>query len=404
MDQKVIPILIGKKKAKKWNFGMVSRAAVLIVSFFVVGYALTVSLSKGKPDSGGDFFRLLFENSGYSLLLLAVFLGMVLAEVARFTVFLYVNQKKIRPILAVRTVLIGRFYSAITPFLNGGQSFQTNILSKAKVNRVASFSIPSVNVFLKLLIWNFILLLFLIFNKQNIQEIKGWAYAGLVFSWILPILFFIFSLNERLAKKIIAYVLKLGVRIRIVKKYDEALAKSWRVLEDLHLSVSNIIKNLFAFLILVILYAAEFFALMSLPYLLFRAAGETVTYGHMLVSYMYVYLSASYVPTPGAAGAYEVLFFAMYGGTVQSNMLYWLMITIRFFTYFFYIFAGYFCQLIDLIVGRVRRKREMKKILSEHLEEWKEQTESSEALPLPSQPTESSGSLTNTESEIKVEN
>ena len=344
-------------KNKKISTGRATRAVFFILSFFVVGYALFVSLSSGKPIPFREYWALLTgRHYGYFFVAGLLFFAVVLSETGRFTVLIYMTRKELRPLLAFRTVVIGRFYSAVTPFVNGGQSFQTHALYTAKINRAEAFSLPAAQVFLKTVVFSVMLFFFFIFNRQRITAIKGWALIGLIVSCIFPVLFFVFSMNKRLAKKIIEYVLKIFAKLRLIKRYDSALSASLIFLEDLSDTVRKIVRNFKGFTLLLILYAGEFMALMSIPYFLFSGAGEAVSCPFMLVSYMYVYLSSTYVPIPGAAGAYELLFYSMYGGIVRDGVLYWLMLTMRFFTFFFYIIGGYAVQLAGSLIRRFRSK------------------------------------------------
>jgi uncharacterized protein (TIRG00374 family) len=366
MKDDLIPLMIGKDREKKWTFNKASRTFLLIAGFFVAGYVLFVSLSSWEGAGFNDFLAAIGTNRDYFFIAVMLFLTAVLAETARFVVLIFATKKTFRPILAFRTAMIGRFYSAVTPFVNGGQGLQTKVLGDAKLGKAVSFSIPFAQVFLKTLMWNLLLLCFFIANPREATGIKWWAFAGLVLNGVFPALFFVFSVNEKLAKRIITAALKLGKRIKLIKNYDASLSSAWSFLEDLSLSVRSIVKNVFAFLVLLILYAAEFFAVMSIPYFLFMSAGERVEYGFMLISYMYIYLSATTVPTPGAAGAYELLFLATYADASKNNMIYWLMLAMRFFTYFYYIAAGYIVQFLDYMGKRIRRKRELQRLISEH--------------------------------------
>ncbi|MDR3263921.1 MAG: flippase-like domain-containing protein [Clostridiales bacterium] len=369
MDDKLIPILTGKRQDKKFSFNKASRTALLVVSFFVAIYVFVVSFLSGESVPLTAYWSLVKQNVGWLYIAVLLFIAVVFLETCRYTVLIRMTIKQFKPILAFRTAMIGRFYSAVTPFLNGGQGMQTNVLAQAKTGRASAFSIPFSQVFLKTLVWNLILMFFFIFNKQGITGMKWWAFAGLIVNGIYPVLFFVFSINEKAAKKIIAGLLKAGAYLKLVKNYDSALSASWSFLEDLSISVKNITKNLKGFLLLLLLYAAEFMALMSIPFFLFRSVGESVTYTYMLVSYMYIYLSSLYVPIPGAAGAYEIYFFTMYSGLVTNNMTYWLMLTMRFFTYFFYIICGYVILLVDSVVKRVRGRQKLKSLIAEHTAE-----------------------------------
>ncbi|MDR2090166.1 MAG: flippase-like domain-containing protein [Clostridiales bacterium] len=366
MKDELIPLITGKNSGKKWTFNKASRTALLIVSFFVAGYAFFVSLSSREGASFSEFLAAVGANGEYFFFALMLFFAAVLSETARFVVLIFATKKTFRPLLAFRTAMIGRFYSAVTPFVNGGQGVQTQVLGEAKMSKAVSFSIPFAQVFLKTLTWNLLILFFFITNSAAAAGIKWWALAGLVLNGVFPVLFFVFSVNEKLAKRIITLALKFGLKVKLIKNYEASLSTAWSFLEDLSISVRSIVRNLFTFLVLLILYAAEFFAVMSIPYFLFMSAGESVEYGFMLVSYMFIYLSASAVPIPGAAGAYELLFLTAYSGAAKGNMTYWLMFTMRFFTYFYYIAAGYAVQLCDYIAKRVRRKMELQRLIAEH--------------------------------------
>ncbi|MDR2047480.1 MAG: flippase-like domain-containing protein [Clostridiales bacterium] len=369
MKDKLIPLIIGKGPEKKWTLNKASRVALFIVSFFVAGYALFVSLSSGGRVVGlSGFLSAVTANGGWFLIAVLLFLTVILAETARFVILIYATKKTFRPVLAFRTFMIGRFYSAVTPFANGGQGLQARILTDAKLGKAVSFSVPFSQVFLKTLTWNILLLIFFIFNSQEIQGLKWWALAGLVFNGIFPLLFFIFSVNEKAAKRIIAAVLKLGTRVKIVKNYDAFLGGAWSFLEDLSISVKSIVRNLRPFLALLLLYGVEFMAVMSIPYFLFKGAGADVSYNFMLISYMYIYLSTTFLPIPGGAGAYELLFLTMYSALAGDGMAYWLMFTMRFFTYFFYIIGGYIVQLVDSALKYARKRREIRRLIAEHTE------------------------------------
>ncbi|MDR1939856.1 MAG: flippase-like domain-containing protein [Clostridiales bacterium] len=366
MDDKFLPIMTGKTR-KKLSLKKASRTAVLIVSFFVTGYAIAMSLLSAEPVSFGRYLERITEDGKWFFGALLLFAAVVLFETLRFIIMIYMTKKQFRPILAFRTAMIGRFYHAVTPYTNGGQGLQSQVLVAAKFNRATSFSIPFSQVFLKTMVWNLMLLFFFIFNRQGIAELRWLALIGLVFNGFFPVLFFVFSFNERLAKKIISKILKAGARLRLVKNYEFTLSGAYSFLEDLSISVRSIVRNTKYFILLLLLYAAEFMAVMSIPYFMFKSVGEDVTYPFMLISYMYIYLSMTYVPIPGAAGAYEISFFTMYSSSLASGMGYWVLLSVRFFTYFFYILTGYFLLAIDAVTRRVRRKKEVRRLVAEHI-------------------------------------
>ena len=89
---------------------------------------------------------------------------------------------------------------------------------------------------------------------------------------------------------------------------------------------------------------------------------EANLYIRLMVLSVLVDLSASFFPTPGGAGISEISFASAFGSIVgENNILVWVILLWRFFSYYIYLIKGVFVLSYDIAYGNRKYKWQVKK-------------------------------------------
>ena len=132
-----------QKNARLWWI----KTVLLLV---LVAVSIAMLLTLGDYLTGEENPQLslkqLLQTISYPLLLLllGVIVVYILVESAKYAYLLKVYTGKFRFPVAVKTMLLGKYYDGITPLSTGGQPFQIYYLHKKEISRGAATATPIV--------------------------------------------------------------------------------------------------------------------------------------------------------------------------------------------------------------------------------------------------------------------
>lgn len=338
---------------------------VIVLSLYLM-YDLSSQIANGESKSFAEVMS--HANVGYVILSVATLLVMMLLDSLKYFVILKtIAPNKASYGLALKTSLVGKYYDNITPFSSGGQPFQIYHLHKKGLTGGESSAVIMIKYAFNVIFWLSICFCLMAFNKDVLTtyvktperiawlQICGWIGFGINLS--LPFLVLCFAFLPKITSKIVAFFLKIGAKLRLVKSDEDALVHAKRLAYEFRNGFVIMAKKPLRAILLVLLSIAEPFLSMALPYFVVLAlSGGTIVPGaEMMFTIMtlnvYSSMSVMFVPTPGNSLAVESLFLYVLENVVAPAVLFWTVLSWRFLSYYVFIIIG----LVMTVVGMVKK-------------------------------------------------
>ena len=273
--------------------------------------------------------------------------------------FLYLKSEKYRISYgtSVLIAIIGAYYSGLTPGASGGQPVQVYQMNKRGVPVGIGTSALSIKLFFTQLGTVVVGLILLVLNTPFFQRqlggVRGFIIFGFIInSAIIPLLV-LAVLNKRFLQKMFSGLVRLGHKIKLVKNREKAEDKVIKILDSFQKSAMEAFSSFKAIAQQGLCGALQMFFFMAIGYCVYKAFGLSGVpwYQILLVSYM-VFISASFMPTPGGAGAQEGGFYAYYKGIYPDNKIALALFVWRFFTFYFTLIVGTFATMIGSLAAK----------------------------------------------------
>jgi len=338
---------MAKKLSNLTKATLILLASLLIV-FLIAGFTdLRATLDAMK--------RISFEWI-FAILLLVLFDWF--SETLTVWLFARSYKAKVSLIYLFKNTLVGRFFSAITPFSTGGQPAQIAFLGKRGVEYgQATAMLVSRFLFYQIVVTGasvFGLMRAYSMFAKRISNLALLAFFGFALNGFVLFLLFLFTLNRSLVEKTISKVSKLFVSLRIVKRkelFQQKLLEQTRLFHD---CMTQYAKNPLISVLALLMALLEVVAKISVTYFVARSLNITSSYFNVAMTQLVVFLVASFVPTPGATGAsegvYTLFFKYLFGSKTVAALLVW-----RFFTYYLNIIVGGLTTAHEL--GRMKTEK-----------------------------------------------
>ena len=355
--------ILEKKQTKKSIMG----SLVLLIFNVVLVAVIVANYLKSNTSIRFSDFQGIKINYIHVISCCCLLLSVLILESYRYyrLIYSFANVKDIKLSYLIHSY--GKYYDYITPFGSGGQPFQMYYLHKNKINSDTAVSVPVC----RFLFNHMGLLSFFLFSliysliTKNI-EFNFVFYAG-VATFIGNILFlfaiFFISFKKNFAYKICAFFINVGFKLHIIKEKEEKLNKTNIVLDNYQKNVKLINSNKKEFLIqyfsglvcVILNYVFVYFI-----YLMFKDNIDvSVSFLDIITSMVICEMIASVMPLPGGTGAAEFSFISLFTAWFTfangKNIVVWVMLIWRFFTYYFYIIQGFIMVTKDTVVSFKRK-------------------------------------------------
>ena len=271
---------------------------------------------------------------------------------------------------SLTTTMLGFFYSAITPLASGGQPFQVYHMHKKGMSLGTSTSvICMVYVYWKIALVTMGLLGFFIYRNILLNNGPAWV-PFLMLGWVLQAMalgaVILSAVMPHWVKMIGSTILKVFFSIDVFSSRgitaERSIEKWTNFVDEYHTAFIDGTKD--KKLVFYSLGCAflELVAYMSVAYCSYRGFGmRGQPYYRVMFLQVLLYLGASLVPTPGAAGAseggYMVVYKDLFGPHITMSMLIW-----RLATYYLTLLVGY----LFIVYERVAPRREARKNAKHH--------------------------------------
>jgi len=238
-----------------------------------------------------------------------------------------------------KTVMIGQFFSSITPFSTGGQPAQIYFMSKQNIDTGKATSIVIIKSAIyvtTLFITSFIF--FIIRRVALTQQIPHFVLLFIIGSFsnlVLIVLYFLFLINRDVSEKIVILFLKVVSYFK--KKEKRNVQEQFDKIEESLISFQEgfiiIVKEKFYFLLAYFFQFLQLISIFSVPVFLIRALeGSFYNPMSVIAATGLLMMITSLVPTPGTTGGSEGLGMFFFGkffshSPILSAIFIWRIIT-----------------------------------------------------------------------------
>ena len=327
------------KKKNKW----VKRIGIVLfiaLNAFVIWLTASSEFSKKAPAPVKiTFTSLLFLLGG--ILCLAVVLG---AETAKYMIMMRHLGEKVSLRHAFSTAALGKYYDCITPSGAGGQPFQIFYLHQNGYSNGASSAMPLSGFFT--MQFGFVILCIIAFifgngafNATGLTGIKITAYIGAIAYTVVPVMIIISGVAPKIAMRIVAFFVRIGAFLHIVKKPNHTIMKAVRSLNNYSVNIKRITKDRGLLTKLLLLSTLFQLAMCSMPFFAVRMFGGSIGYFDALFMCVFIQSAVSLIPTPGNAGAAEGSFYMVFSSLGTAGT-FWAMLVWRLLCYYSFVFIG----------------------------------------------------------------
>lgn len=324
----------------------------------IIGITLIIILtSEGLKDLPE---LLINTNTTYLIIALFMMLGDWIFDGIILNIITRRVHGDVKFLKLLKIAIIGQYYSAITPFSTGGQPVQVYLMSKEDI------SIPkgSLILFNKFIIYQmavtfyslimFTLKLNFIFN--NAKTAVPFVIIGFILNLLVLTGIVLLFYKSEWIKPIVLYIYKFLNKIGIMKdtqKYIDRLDKSMAEYMQSVEKIKEDKKTTMELLILTFLQLTFYF---SITYFIYLALGLTeADFIDIIAIQSLVYMSASYIPTPGTAGASEGGYYLLFKPLFTSNLIIYALLLWRTISYYFRILVTGIVTLIDYIIRKKKK-------------------------------------------------
>lgn len=264
--------------------------------------------------------------------------------------------KKVNPEMrfwsAVKTTIIGQYYSFLTPFASGGQPMQLYELGKDKMPignatavLVGKFLLFQVTVTVYSLVL-FLLKIHSLFIRA--ENATTFVIVGLGINIIGLTIIILMAFRPRSVERMCQWCIDGLYRVKLIKHKDKIYKKLNHLTDEYHLAMTEFhgdFKNNVWLFGLSVVQLTVFF---SITYCVYLALGlRGVSYLDVIALQAMVYMAVSFIPSPGTAGASEVGFSLLLGSIFTSHLLTMAILLWRGISYYFGLI---FCGLFTLYV------------------------------------------------------
>ncbi len=288
--------------------------------------------------------------------------------------------KKAHFITCMETAIIGTYYNNVTPLAVGGQPFEIYHLSKHGVHSGVATSIPIASFFLNQLAFVVLGIVSLVLFQHNYynapsslinafpKAFYGLTIIGLCCCLFVPSLVILFSFMPKVGAKLVHLVIKLGAKLRIVKKPKETLDSTIKTVVHNSHCLKKLASSPLVFLLVFLLSFLENLASGSIAFFVLKGFGldfaglSFITEWIIVCSISFIlFASITFIPTPGNSGAADLSFFILFESVLFAGLAFPAMLVWRLFHFYSTIIIGF-------TFATLKKKSDLKKAKKENLQ------------------------------------
>ena len=325
-----------RPKAKNKVLKRIGIILFVLLNAGVIGYTASLEFTKEKPApmQPFTFVNILFLLGG--ILCLVVVLG---SETIKYVLMMRHLGEKVSVRIAFETAALGKYYDCITPSGAGGQPFQIWHLHSHGYSSGASSAMPLSGFCTMQFGFVFLALMVFIFGHDAIDlpGMRITAYIGVATYLIVPLMIVISGIAPKISMRIVAFVVKIGAALRIVKNPNHKTMSALKVLHNYSTNLKKITKHKGLFLRLMVLSVLFQTAINSIPFFVIHTFGGDISFFKALAMTVFIQAVVCLIPTPGNSGAAEGSFYLVFYGLAGA---FWAMLLWRLLCYYSFIILG----------------------------------------------------------------
>jgi len=252
-----------------------------------------------------------------------------------------------------RVNMATQFFNYITPFSTGGQPFQILYFNARGIKVRDASSIVLINFITYNIAFVVLGLSCLLLRYDYFTEIlkpKGYHYflfIGIGINIFMTTLSFFLTFSKRFYNILINVIWVKIIRLPFIRRFklERKVDNIKSSIEIFHSELKVLKKDKWLWIKTILFHIIRLICFYMIPLFTFMALGENITDNeiNIVVGAIFVAIVMSYVPTPGASGGAEGLFYIIFSFlevAIIPALLLW-----RFLTYYLYLFVGFFALL-----------------------------------------------------------
>lgn len=270
------------------------------------------------------------------------------------------SEEKIH--FAWTVMMVGQYYSLITPSATGGQPLQLYEMSKKNYGFGSGTAVLVQKYALYQVAVTFLAIIATVFSittlHQSLDAAKWLIGIGLVVNIAGVVLIFILAFSPKAARIIMMGCVRLLLKIHILKNAEKYYEKVDHFIKEYRLAIEALKSHKMETLRLFLISMIQISVLYSINYWVYRSLGLDETNAITIISLQAIlYVAVAFVPTPGASGGAEAGFLLLFGpiygpGNTAVAMILWRFINF----YFVILFGGIYLSVHSIRVGKEKAK------------------------------------------------
>ena len=365
LDKNVEEIKKETTKKSKWKKTIVYTIFILINVIAILAVLLLENKS-GDMATGKKAMNLLGENYIYTVCVFIMFLLQMASDTTTFYFLTRQAGMKKNIMLSLKTSVIGKYYEKLTPWTTGGQPAQMAYLSMKGFDAPTGCSIPLAKSIIRVFIVGFVVLVIFIVSAFTNLEINIYvmiaAFVSIFGSLIVPVFLIVFIKHPKLGQKMTKWIINLLYKMKIVKDFEKQYQKFSIMVDNFLKGIGYLSSHKKMILLVGLTCIIELFSINAMPFFIIRAFGiSNIGFWHTITLCLYVNYASLFAPSPGAAGAAELSFYAIFASVITGSYLFWAILFWRIMSYYLPMFNGIILQINDGIKSIIKNKKSAKK-------------------------------------------
>jgi len=260
--------------------------------------------------------------------------------------------------------IIGLYYCALTPSSSGGQPFQILYMKKEKIPVGASTCV----VLIKFVAFAGTVLVFYVLSRfvlggayvHSNAAVYWLSITGCVLYIVALALFILTIVNENWVLRVGNAIIGFLHRVKILKTeetVEKARGSFTKTIEDYNGSAKYLKNNIGKMVLSVLISIVNIGFLFAITYFIYRAFGlKEYSFIYVMALQAFLYTAVSYFPLPGAAGASEGGFYAIFSAFFPKDIVFMALLIWRIMTYYIMLAIGSLVVVLDEFLTLRRNK------------------------------------------------
>ncbi len=338
------------KQEKNNTFKSIVRYTIVFLALIFLTFWLIF-----KDQDINSVFEALGEvNYGFVLLGIALMFGSLLVQAQNVRKILASFDVTISLMKSLKFTMIEFFFCALTPGASGGQPVEIYYMAKEKIPtpkatlavlvQILDFQIAVmlIGVISQVIMW--------FTNPDLLTGTVAWLLRiGMAINGIALVVLAFCIFSRRITKIIVGWVIKILTKIG-VKRMDERRAALEKSLGNYQESAIYIKTHPKEFLLSIGRAIVQVSLYYLIPYCVYLAFGlHDMTVVQIFTIQSVLFLATSGLPLPGAVGASESVFLALYGVAFGERLLAPAMLINRGISFYLFVIITLFVVIINVI-------------------------------------------------------